>query len=388
LGQGAREAAASPLAAPAGLVALAALVGLPLLLAARNRLLPGAPVPTTAGALALIGLPALAATAAAALAARRPSPAAAWVALLAALLALAALASDLTSGAARALADLPPSGRAFVGPGTWLCGGALAVVALTVARGLRGGGLVLLVGCGALVAAVWAGAFDALSLAVEYRARAEAVNGAVLTHLALAGAALGLALALAVPLGLVAFRGGRLGGLVEVLAGGIQVVPTIALFGVLVSVLAALLRAAPALRDLGLAAVGPAPAVVGVAAYLLLPLVRSLVAGLRAPDPAVIDSARAMGMTAPAILARVRLPLGAPLLVGGLRVAAVQAVGLTVLGGLIGAGGLGAVVFEGMAQFAPDLILLGAAPVVAISVTLDVALRAAGRWPALAGEAR
>lgn len=369
-------------------MALAAILGLPLLLAARNRLLPGAAVETSPGTLVLLAAPILVATAAAVAAARRPTTFVTWTGLLAALVALGSLAAVVAGAASGALAGLPPSGRAFVGSGTWLCGGALMVLALALARDLRGGPLALLLGLATLAVAVRAGAFDALSLAVEYRVRAEAVNGAVVAHLGLAAAALGLALLLAIPLGLVVCRGGRLGGLVDAVAGGIQVVPTIALFGVLVSLLAALLRAAPGLRDLGLAAIGPVPAVVGVAAYLLLPLVRSIQAGLGAPDPAVIESARAMGMTGARILARVRLPLGAPLLLGGLRVATVQAVGLTVLGGLVGAGGLGAIVLEGMAQFAPDLILIGAAPVVALSVALDVALRAAGRLPALSGAAR
>jgi osmoprotectant transport system permease protein len=93
-------------------------------------------------------------------------------------------------------------------------------------------------------------------------------------------------------------------------------------------------------------------------------------------DPAAVEAARAMGMGAGRIVREIRLPLGLPVFVAGLRVAAVQAVGLTTLGGLIGAGGLGAIVFEGMAQFAPDLIILGSAPIVALALLADLLLRA------------
>lgn len=68
------------------------------------------------------------------------------------------------------------------------------------------------------------------------------------------------------------------------------------------------------------------------------------------------------------------MPLGAPILIGALRVAAVQSLGLATLGALIGAGGLGRIVFDGMAQFAPDLILLGALPIVALSLATERAL--------------
>jgi osmoprotectant transport system permease protein len=81
-----------------------------------------------------------------------------------------------------------------------------------------------------------------------------------------------------------------------------------------------------------------------------------------------------MGMTQARITREVRLPLGLPVLAAALRVAAVQSIGLVTLGGLIGAGGLGAVVFEGMSQLAADLILLGALPIVALALLADAFL--------------
>jgi osmoprotectant transport system permease protein len=168
---------------------------------------------------------------------------------------------------------------------------------------------------------------------------------------------------------------------VETLANAVlgitQVTPALALFGLLIPLFAALVAAVPALRDLGIRAIGPAPALIGVAAYLALPLLRGLVSGLRSADPAAVEAARAMGFTEGRITREVRVPLALPVLIGALRVAAVQSVGLVTLGGLIGAGGLGAIVFEGMAQFAGDLILLGALPVVVLALLTDAALAAA-----------
>ena len=127
-------------------------------------------------------------------------------------------------------------------------------------------------------------------------------------------------------------------------------------------------------RASGLGAIGPAPALIGVAVYLALPLLRGLVSGLRATDPGIVESAQAMGMTEMRMTLEVRIPLGLPILMSALRVAAVQSIGLMTLGGLIGAGGLGAIVFEGMSQLASDLIILGAIPIVILALIADMGL--------------
>jgi osmoprotectant transport system permease protein len=125
---------------------------------------------------------------------------------------------------------------------------------------------------------------------------------------------------------------------------------------------------------MGLGAIGPTPALIGVAIYVALPLTRGVVSGLRSADPAAVEAARAMGMRKWQIATGIRLPLGLPVLAGALRVATVQSIGFMTLGGLIGAGGLGAIVFEGMSQLAADLILLGALPVIALALLADALL--------------
>src|SRR4029077_14806899 len=111
--------------------------------------------------------------------------------------------------------------------------------------------------------------------------------------------------------------------------------------------------------------------------YALLPIVRNTVAGISGVDSAVIDAARGMGMTQRQIFWRAELPLALPLLLAGLRIVLVQAIGLAVVAALIGAGGLGAFVFEGLGQYATELVLLGALPAIVLALTADFLLRMA-----------
>lgn len=361
----------------AGLAAVALNAGTWLSIAP-NRLLPGEGLagPAVLGASAYVVTAAI--LVAVAIGSRRlAAPPTLRFALLLAILAGVAIATGLA--ATDLLAGRPPAARAMAGAGFFTVVGALVLLLLDEARALPPARIAWLVAAAVLALALArrSGAFEAMSLFVEYRARADAFHAAFARHLALSLAALGLALAVALPLGWLAFRHERLRAGIDAGLSGIQVVPAVALFGLLVSLLSLALGAFPALRGLGLSAIGPTPALVGVAAYLALPLTRGVVSGLSAADPAVIETAKGMGMSERRIAREVRFPLGLPIFLGGLRLAAVQSIGLVTLGGLIGAGGFGAIVFEGMAQFATDLIILGSAPVVAIAILADLALRAA-----------
>lgn len=364
-----------PLAA-AGLAA-AALAGLPFLTLAPNRLVPGSPVGSGGAGMVASAL----AVGAALLPAEAARPWRAWTALAAALFAWGVLLVGLGHEAAGLLAGQKPAARAALGSGGWLALLALAGLAAETGRAVlprRGGLLAVLLLLGLTAVVAGAGVLDSLSLAVEYRARAGAVTAAVLQHLGLAGASLGLALLVSVPLALLRLRDGPGARLVDGVVSGIQVVPALALFAALVAGLSGLLALVPSLRGLGLSAIGPVPAVIGTAAYLCLPLASGLAAGLAAADADVLAAARAIGLNPREVLLRVRVPLGAPVLIGAVRVAAVQSVGLATLGGLVGAGGLGALVFEGMAQFAQDLILLGALPVIGLALAIDAGLALLG----------
>jgi osmoprotectant transport system permease protein len=365
--------------------ALAAFYGLSWLAVAPNRLLPGQPVSAVQAIGPVIhGVGAL--TVAAALLPARRFGLASLVCLGAA---LALMFVGTGAGAKLALQGHPPAARAMLGAGFW-CGTA-ALVALAVERARRIGfpwavpATLLTIG-GLVVVGSVLGWFEGVSLMVEYRARLSALSMAAGQHIVLSLGALALSIAIAAPLGWAALRSRRFEATADVVLATIQVTPALALFGLLIPILAALLRAAPELRSFGLGAIGPAPALIGVAVYLALPLLRGLVSGLRATDPAVVESAQAMGMTEMRTTLEVRIPLGLPILMSALRVAAVQSIGLMTLGGLIGAGGLGAIVFEGMSQLASDLIILGAIPIVILALIADMGL--AWLSGALVGAAR
>ncbi|WP_144183225.1 ABC transporter permease subunit [Elioraea rosea] len=358
---------------PAAVAFAGMLLPLPWLVVAPNRLLPG----TSISALATLGalLPVVALLTLAALPRRVPAPAAACSALAAAVL----LAGLTGQAAAQALQGLAAAARAGVGFGFWaaLVGSLGLCAARGASLGALGRLLLLLTVAASFALLLASGALHSLSLLVEYRVRAEAVQAAILQHLVLSGAALMAALLLAVPLAWAAFRQPRLAAPIGAVFATVQVVPALALFALLIPLLAALLASFPALRELGLAAIGPAPAVMATAAYLALPLFRSLLGGLASADPDAVAAARAIGMTEARLTAEIRVPLAMPVFAGGLRVAVVQSIGLMTLGGLVGAGGLGALVFEGLAQFATDLMLLGALPIVALALAADTAIGAA-----------
>ena len=132
----------------------------------------------------------------------------------------------------------------------------------------------------------------------------------------------------------------------------------------------------PALGRIGISGVGPAPAVIALVLYALLPIVRNTAAGLAGVPASVLDAARGMGMSRRQSLWQVEVPLALPLVLAGLRIAVVQAVGLASVAALIGAGGLGAIMFQGLFADALDLVLLGAIPVVLLATVVDGLLKA------------
>jgi osmoprotectant transport system permease protein len=320
-----------------------------------------------------------------------------WAEVMAGL-ALLALLATLGLGAGAALDGGVRLARAAPGAGVWLAALSLLLSAgcCAAGRGGEGSGSLgeaagatpshfLAIAVPGIVLLVASGVLDPLSLLREAASRGPELWAALARHALLAGGALALAGLVAVPLSLLALGRPRLEAALMALANGLQVVPSIALFGLLMAPLAGLAALWPALRGWGIGGIGAAPAVIGISAYLLLPLAAGLLSGLRQAPADILDAARGQGMGEGAILRHIRLPLGAGAMLGGLRTAAVQAVGLATLAALVGAGGLGAIVFQGIGQLAADLILLGVLPVVGLSLCIDAVLAAAQAALAPAG---
>lgn len=304
-------------------------------------------------------------------------------ALATSVFALAVVALVAASGAAawQALDGQPELARASPTAATWAAVVLLLALLMAASRDaprphanllLRLSGVLF-----ALAVLMKTGALDALSVVREASARQDELAQAATAHLSLASASLLLALGVSVALVMAGHHRPRLGQWTDAAVTAVQVVPSIALFGMLMAPLSMLATAWPALRSVGIGGVGAAPAILGIAAYLLLPLVSGFKAALMAAEPAVIEAARAQGMTRRQILRDIQLPLGAPLAMAALRVALVQAIGLATLAALVGAGGLGRFIFDGIGQFAADLIILGTVSIAMLALLTDGVLAAA-----------
>lgn len=218
---------------------------------------------------------------------------------------------------------------------------------------------------------LFSGDLNHLSLLKEYVNRQEVFDNALAQHLTILFGTLIPALLLGVPLGMWCYRHPSRQGAVFTVLNVIQTIPSVALFGLLIAPLAGLVKSFPALAAAGIAGTGLTPALIALVQYALLPLVRGVVAGLSQVAPDVLESAHAMGMSARQCFWKIQLPLALPLLVRSLRVVTVQTVGMAVIAALIGAGGFGALVFQGLLSSALDLVLLGVVPTIALAVVLD-----------------
>lgn len=245
--------------------------------------------------------------------------------------------------------------------------------------------VMLLVAGAGLSAILAAGAWNELSLLKEYAARRAAFWQEARQHILLAFGSLGAAALAGIPLGILSHRRDRLKGPILNTLTIAQTIPSIALFGLLMVPLAWVAASIPGARALGISGIGMAPALVALFIYSLLPVVSNTLAGLAGVPPSVREAAAGMGMTEAQRLWRVDLPLALPVILTGIRIVLVQNIGLATIAALIGGGGFGVFVFQGMGQTATDLILLGALPTVllafAAAILLDacVDLSAGGR---------
>ena len=156
----------------------------------------------------------------------------------------------------------------------------------------------------------------------------------------------------------------------------VQTIPSIALFGLLIAPLAWVAANIPGASSIGISGIGVAPALVALFAYSLLPVVSNTVVGLQSCPPSAVDAAKGMGMTSAQRLFAVELPLAFPVILTGIRIVLVQNIGLATIAALIGGGGFGVFVFQGIGQTAMDLVLLGAVPTVALAFAAAVVLDA------------
>jgi osmoprotectant transport system permease protein len=361
------------------LVALAAALGLPFLRVAANRLVSGEPV--------FLG-------------AMLHGPAGVWAMLLLALLMLLVLSSllpptktalwlhavmalALTVGtlalaglhASQVALTLPAYARTSMGGAWWMLVILAWLAVLNAVQRLQLGqaarsSLVLAWGA-AIAGLLLSGWCKDLSIMQEYANRSEGLWEATLQHLRIVLLSMLAALSIGVPLGWWAYRVRAARQAFFPVLNVVQTIPSIALFGLLMAPLALLTAGFPVLAKAGLSGVGLLPGVIALTLYALLPVVRGAVAGLEHVPSSVRNAARGMGMSQAQMFKQVELPLALPVLLAGVRTAAVQAVGLASVTALIGAGGLGGIMFEGLFSGAQDLVLLGVLPIALLAALTD-----------------
>jgi osmoprotectant transport system permease protein len=217
-----------------------------------------------------------------------------------------------------------------------------------------------------------------LSIAQEYANHSDVFGPAILRHLQIVMLAVAPALVIGLLLAWRMSKNRELRQAIFPVLNVLQTIPSIALFGLLMAPLAWIALQWPALSRAGIGGVGIAPAVLALLMYALLPIARSALAGLEQVPAEAVYAARAMGMSSRQILCEVELPLALPVLFIGLRTAVVQTTGLAAVSALVGAGGLGQMMFDGLFSAANELVILGVIPIVMLAMLADTAFKLLG----------
>ena len=278
--------------------------------------------------------------------------------------------------AAKKLVDpLAPFGRSSLGAAVWLVVLGAYLVVYSSLQSLKSHRILRLVLYSIIPAAIVlltaCGTLDELSIMKELAVRKDRFVQELFQHLILSGSAVGIGTILGIPLGIWSFRNRTAEKSIFSFVNFVQTVPGLALFGLLVTPLAYISTRFPVLRQLGIRGIGIAPALIALTLYTLLPITRNTFTSLRVIQSEVLEAGIGMGMNNRQLLFRVEIPLATPVVLAGVRIAAVQTVGNATLAALIGSGGLGVLIFQGLGQAVPDLILLGAIPIIMVAVLID-----------------
>ncbi|MCJ8499676.1 ABC transporter permease [Desulfatitalea alkaliphila] len=188
-------------------------------------------------------------------------------------------------------------------------------------------------------------------------------------HVWLVGLSLLIAMCTGIPIGIAITRSKDLAQKVLAGANVIMTVPSIALFGLMLPILA--------IVGHGL---GKVPAVIALVLYSLLPIIRNTFIAIKNVDPALVDAGRGMGMGKWRLLREVEIPLAVPVILAGLKTAAVMNIGIAAIAAYVGAGGLGVFIQQGIARSHETMILTGALAVSLLAIVVDLAMSLLERW--------
>ena len=183
---------------------------------------------------------------------------------------------------------------------------------------------------------------------------------ALAEHILVSGSALLIAFAISLPIGIWAARSSRVMAVSLGITGVLYTIPTLALLALLIPIVG----------------LGKTNGILAMVMFSLMILIRNIATGIRGVPPEVVDAARGMGMSGAQVLRRVELPLALPVILAGLRVAAVTVISITVVAAYVNAGGLGTIIFAGMSNDHTPKIWVGALTACLLSVLVDVLLAA------------
>ncbi len=185
--------------------------------------------------------------------------------------------------------------------------------------------------------------------------RQDQIVNALIEHIQLTFTAVFFAVLIGVPLGILIYSVAKLHKPVLGIANIVQAVPSLAFFGFLIPLLG----------------IGSLPTIFIVVLYALLPILKNTYTGLSNINPDIIEAARGMGMTKLQVLSRIQIPLALPVMMAGVRIASVNAVGLVTIAAFVGAGGLGYLIYSGIQTLNNNLILAGAIPSCLLALLMD-----------------
>lgn len=269
--------------------------------------------------------------------------------------------------------------RVSIGGGFWLALLLLNLILLDCWQRLKSNHLVLVIWLLSLLGIIfwWFSQqqFEALSLVKEYRNQQLRFSSALVQHIRLVAFAFIPTLFIGLFSGWLVWRYPRLNSLLFAGLNFLQTIPSIALFSLLMLPLAWLAQHYALIQNFGISGIGATPAILALVLYTLLPLIRNTYAGFKSVPDITLETAAAMGMTKGQTLFYILIPLALPVILSGIRIVVVQSIGLTVIAALIGAGGLGIFVWEGLGQYALDMVLLGALPTIGLAVFADFILQ-------------
>jgi osmoprotectant transport system permease protein len=281
--------------------------------------------------------------------------------------------------AGRLLEGETVASRISVGAGIWLTLAGTYIILFASRRNLTGyrprQHIISWLGIIAFIIILATGWLDDLSVLREFMVYEARFSQEFWRHITLFVVSVSLGALIGIPLGIWATRSRRAEKPIFFITNITQTIPSLALFGLLIAPLSVLSFRFPFLRELGIRGVGFTPAIIALTIYSLLPIIQNTYVGLRQLDTAVLDAGLGMGMNRFQVFRKIEIPLATPLILEGVRIASIQGVGLATVGALIGAGGLGFFVFQGLGQATSDLILLGAIPIIILALVIDAVMR-------------